>query len=290
MRVYVPFGTQWYPVPDAATGRAARQHRIHPRQRDPGGRITQIDPELTLGGYMKRHERASAFGGSDGHAYSVAIWVDDEPDEKGRYGAALLFVRWNPGGDAPAGHVESGPLAWGKTPAEAEERLKSLLPLRREGGARCRHRRAAGGMVSSQSGLVLEREGGTFRVATDGGRSDGRARGKAKRSRYDRVVVGDRVTLDEGDEQGTLGHLRGGAAPKPAGAADSVRPQQPAGRGQPRPGVRGCLGGESAADSPAHRPALRHRRSQRDPGGPGHQQVGAGLGGRAGGPLPARGL
>ena len=75
---------------------------------------------------MKRHERASAFGGSDGHAYSVAIWVDEEPGERGRYGAALLFVRWNPAGNAPSGHVESGPLAWGKTPAEAEERLKAL--------------------------------------------------------------------------------------------------------------------------------------------------------------------
>ena len=75
---------------------------------------------------MQRHQRASAFGGSDGQAYSVDIWVDDDPDEKGRYGAALLFVRWNAGGDAPAGHVESGPLAWGRTPAEAEERLKGF--------------------------------------------------------------------------------------------------------------------------------------------------------------------
>ena len=83
---------------------------------------------------MKRHERASAFGGSDGHAYSVAIWVDEEPNEKGRYGAALLFVRWNPAGNAPAGHVESGALAWGKTPAEAEERLRgfSLFDVKSE--------------------------------------------------------------------------------------------------------------------------------------------------------------
>ena len=75
---------------------------------------------------MAKHERASAFGGSDGHAYSVAIWVDDEPDARGRYGAALLFVRWTPAGDSPSGHVESGPLAWGRTPAEAEARLKAF--------------------------------------------------------------------------------------------------------------------------------------------------------------------
>ena len=82
--------------------------------------------EFTLGGYMARHERAAAFGGSDGHAYSVAVWVEDEPDERGRYGAALLFVRWNPGGDQAIGHAESPVLAWGRTPAEAEERLKAL--------------------------------------------------------------------------------------------------------------------------------------------------------------------
>ena len=84
------------------------------------------DPEVTLGGYLAKHERAPAFGGSDGQAYSVAIWVDDQPDERGRYAASLLFVRWNPSGDAPAGHAESPPLAWGRTVPEAEERVKAL--------------------------------------------------------------------------------------------------------------------------------------------------------------------
>ena len=82
--------------------------------------------EVTLGGYMARHERAAAFGGSDGQAYSVGIYVDEEPDGRGRYGAALLFVRWSPGGARPVGHVETPALAWGRTPAEAEERLKAL--------------------------------------------------------------------------------------------------------------------------------------------------------------------
>ena len=82
--------------------------------------------ELTLGGYMAKHERAAAFGGSDGHAYSVAVYVEDEPDEHGRFGAALLFVRWSPAGDQPVGHVETPPIAWGRTREEAEERLKAL--------------------------------------------------------------------------------------------------------------------------------------------------------------------
>ena len=75
---------------------------------------------------MRKHERAAAFAGSDGHAYSVAIYADEEPDVRGRYGAALLFVRWSPSGERPVGHVETETLAWGKTPGEAESRLESL--------------------------------------------------------------------------------------------------------------------------------------------------------------------
>ena len=82
--------------------------------------------ELTLGGYMAKHERAAAFGGSDGQAYSVAVYVDSEPDIRGLFGAALLFVRWSPAGDRPVGHVETEPLIWGRTEDEAAERLKSL--------------------------------------------------------------------------------------------------------------------------------------------------------------------
>jgi hypothetical protein len=82
--------------------------------------------ELTLGGYMQKHERAAAFGGSDGAPYSVGLWVDDDPDAQGRFGAALVFVRWSPAGDRPLGHVETPYLAWGQTPVEAEERIKLL--------------------------------------------------------------------------------------------------------------------------------------------------------------------
>ncbi|MFI5210358.1 MAG: hypothetical protein ACHQ2E_07940 [Gemmatimonadales bacterium] len=85
-----------------------------------------MNPEVTLGGYMARHERAAAFTGSDGQAYSVALYIDDEPDERGRHGAALLFVRWSAEGDRPVGHLETEYLAWGKDPAEAEARIKAL--------------------------------------------------------------------------------------------------------------------------------------------------------------------
>ena len=82
--------------------------------------------ELTLGGYMAKHDRAAAFGGSDGQAYSVAVYVDPEPDVRGLFGAALLFVRWSPAGDRPVGHVENEALSWGRTEEEAAERLNSL--------------------------------------------------------------------------------------------------------------------------------------------------------------------
>ena len=73
----------------------------------------------TLGGYQRVHERAPAFGGPDGLAYTVATFVDDTPDADGRYGAALLFLRWSTGGDRPSGHLETDYLAFGRTPDEA---------------------------------------------------------------------------------------------------------------------------------------------------------------------------
>ena len=85
-----------------------------------------MSDEVTLGGYMRKHERAAAFGGSDGQPYSVAVYVEDEPDSRGRYGAALLFVRWSPAGDRPVGHLETDALAWGRTKEEAEERIKAF--------------------------------------------------------------------------------------------------------------------------------------------------------------------
>jgi hypothetical protein len=69
--------------------------------------------EATLGGYMAQHGRAAAFGGSDGHAYSVGFYVDDEPDQRGRFGAALLFVRWDAAGAAPS--ATSRPSSVGRT-------------------------------------------------------------------------------------------------------------------------------------------------------------------------------
>jgi hypothetical protein len=72
--------------------------------------------DATLGGYQQVHGRPPAFGAADGQAYSVDTFADDAAGD-GRYGAALLFVRW--GESSPVGHLETDYLAFGSTPAEA---------------------------------------------------------------------------------------------------------------------------------------------------------------------------
>lgn len=80
----------------------------------------------TLGGYQRVHERAPAFAGTDGRSYSVGTFVDDAPDPQGRFGAALLFVRWSEAGDRPVGHLETDYLFRGATAAEALTQLLAL--------------------------------------------------------------------------------------------------------------------------------------------------------------------
>ena len=86
------------------------------------------DDDGTLGGYLRIHRRPPAFGGSDGAAYTVSTLVDDDPDPAGRYGAALLFVRWSEGGEKAVGHLETDYLAFGPT-SDAAEALVLALTL-----------------------------------------------------------------------------------------------------------------------------------------------------------------
>lgn len=65
------------------------------------------------------HGRPPAFGGTDGLSYTASTFVDEVPGADGRHGAALLFVRWSPGGERPVGHVETDYLAFGATRDEA---------------------------------------------------------------------------------------------------------------------------------------------------------------------------
>ena len=141
MRVYIPFGTQWYPY---------LMRRLAERPANIAFILGNVVRESVPGGERGRrwvatwpkHERAAAFGGSDGQAYSVGLYVDEEPDERGRYGAALLFVRWSPAGDRPVGHVETEHLAWGADAGGGGGPAQGALAVRREGRARRGDRRA----------------------------------------------------------------------------------------------------------------------------------------------------
>ncbi len=82
--------------------------------------------DSTLGGYLEIHSRPPAFEGADGEPYSAAIFVDEEPDESGRFGAAVLFVRWSASGDRPVGHLETPYLVYGSTPEEADAGVRRL--------------------------------------------------------------------------------------------------------------------------------------------------------------------
>jgi hypothetical protein len=85
-----------------------------------------LSPDGTLGGYLQVHQRPPAFTGTDGRAYTVSTFSDDDPDAEGRYGAALLFIRWAEAGDKPDGHVETEYLAFGATPEAAAAPLLAL--------------------------------------------------------------------------------------------------------------------------------------------------------------------
>jgi len=80
--------------------------------------------DTTLGGYQQVHGRPPAFGAVDGQAYSVDTFADRSAGDE-RFGAALLFVRWDDGG-RPAGHLETDYLAFGST---ADEALAPVLAL-----------------------------------------------------------------------------------------------------------------------------------------------------------------
>lgn len=85
-----------------------------------------MSDDATLGGYEAAHDRPPAFEGPDGRAYSAAVYVDDVPDVEGRFGGAVLFVRWSPDGDRADGHLESPYLVFGATQADAEAGVRAL--------------------------------------------------------------------------------------------------------------------------------------------------------------------
>ena len=88
-----------------------------------------MNDDATLGGYERVHERPAAFAGSDGRAYSAEVFVDDAPDADGRFGAAILFVRWSQAGDRAEGVLETPCLSFAATAEEAGSGVRALSLL-----------------------------------------------------------------------------------------------------------------------------------------------------------------
>lgn len=82
--------------------------------------------DSTLGGYLKVHERPPSFQGADGRAYSADVFVDEAPGDDGRYGAAMMFVRWSDTGEHVVGHLETRYLVFADTAAEATAQVRRL--------------------------------------------------------------------------------------------------------------------------------------------------------------------
>lgn len=78
------------------------------------------DTDETLGGYQAVHGRPPAFEGADGCSYSAGIFSADIPGSDGRYGAAVIFVRWSSSNE-PEGHLETDFLAYDADPSRAEQ-------------------------------------------------------------------------------------------------------------------------------------------------------------------------
>jgi hypothetical protein len=78
-------------------------------QEEPTADVVAATADLTLAGYIAKHDRVPAFEGSDGQPYTVD--VDVEEDEHGRFVAFYVFVRWAATGAGIMDHRESGDIA-----------------------------------------------------------------------------------------------------------------------------------------------------------------------------------
>jgi len=94
----------------------------------PAGSGAEAEPagDLTLGGYIAKHDRVPAFEGCDGQPYTVDLAFDETGDAERPVAAFLVFVRWAATGAGIMDHVESGDVAWGGTEKEAERAAHDL--------------------------------------------------------------------------------------------------------------------------------------------------------------------
>ncbi len=93
----------------------------------PGSEVDAAELDTTLGGYIAKHTRPPAFGGSDGQPYTVDLDVEPTGDPGPRaYAAFLVFIRWAETGAGIMAHTESSDVAFGGTEEEARNRALEL--------------------------------------------------------------------------------------------------------------------------------------------------------------------
>ncbi len=83
-----------------------------------------VATDLTLGGYIAKHNRPPAFEGCDGQPYTVDLDTEATSDPERPFVAFFLFIRWAATGAGIMEHVESGDIAHG--PDEADARTAAL--------------------------------------------------------------------------------------------------------------------------------------------------------------------
>jgi hypothetical protein len=102
--------------------------------------------DVTLGGYIEKHDRVPAFDGSDGQPYTVDIDVEEAGDDEGpAFVGFLIFIRWAATGAGIMDHLESGDIARGATEEDARRGVLdlSLYEIKAELDAAIARRREA---------------------------------------------------------------------------------------------------------------------------------------------------
>lgn len=78
------------------------------------------EADITLGGYIAKHDRVPAFEGADAQPYTVDIDTEAVEDPDRPWAAFLVFIRWAATGAGIMDHCESGDVAFGRTEDEAK--------------------------------------------------------------------------------------------------------------------------------------------------------------------------
>jgi hypothetical protein len=85
--------------------------------------------DATLGGYFEVHDRPPAYGGPDGHPYTVSLEVERTANLRAPHAGYLVFPRWAQTGVGIVGHAETPTLVECASHEEALHRLGEFTLL-----------------------------------------------------------------------------------------------------------------------------------------------------------------